>query len=107
VTGGPALHRDRRPDPARGERSFDLVDIVARTGKPADHPSATPERSQILALCEAPVTVADLASAAGLPLGVIRVLLDDLGGENLIEVRATAPRGRKLVRQVLDALHAL
>ena len=103
VTGGRT-----RP---RGERYFDLVDIVARTGKPADFLSAAPERSQILALCQAPVTVAELASATGLPLGVIRVLLDDLVGENLIEVLATAPRGRvtdtKLLRQVLDALHAL
>lgn len=103
VTGGRT-----RP---RGERYFDLVDLVARTGKPADHLSASPERSQILALCHAPVTVADLASAMGLPLGVVRVLLDDLVSENLIEVLATAPRGRvtdkRLLRQVLDALHAL
>ena len=103
VTGGRT-----RP---RGERYFDLVDVVARTGKPADHLSASPERSQILALCQAPVTVADLASAMGLPLGVVRVLLDDLVSENLIEVLATAPRGRvtdkRLLRQVLDALQAL
>jgi hypothetical protein len=103
VTGGRT-----RP---RGERYFDLVDLVARTGKPADHLSASPERSQILARCQAPVTVADLASAMGLPLGVVRVLLDDLVSENLIEVLATAPRGRvtdkRLLRQVLDALQAL
>ncbi len=103
VTGGRT-----RP---RGERYFDLVDMVARTGKPADSFAASPERSQILSLCRAPVTVADLASAMGLPLGVVRVLLDDLVGENLIEVRATAPRGRvtdrRLLRQVLDGLHAL
>jgi Protein of unknown function (DUF742) len=103
VTGGRT-----RP---RGERYFDLVDVVARTGKPADHLSASPEWGQILTLCHAPVTVADLASAMGLPLGVVRVLLDDLVSENLIEVRATAPRGRvtdsRLLRQVLDALHAL
>jgi hypothetical protein len=103
VTGGRT-----RP---RGERYFDLVDLVARTGKPADSLAASPERSQILGLCRAPVTVADLASAMGLPLGVVRVLLDDLVGENLIEVKATAPRGRvtdrQLLRQVLDGLHAL
>jgi hypothetical protein len=103
VTGGRT-----RP---RGERYFDLVDIVARTGRPADGFSSSPERGQILALCRAPVTVADLASAMALPLGVVRVLLDDLVGENLIEVRSTAPRGRvtdkQLLRQVLDGLHAL
>lgn len=103
VTGGRT-----RP---RGERHFDLVDVVARTAKPADDLSASPERRQILALCHAPTTVADLASAMGLPVGVVRVLLDDLVGEDLIEVQAAAPRGRvtdtRLLRQVLDALHAL
>jgi len=58
-----------------------------------------------------PVTVTDLASATGLPLGVVRVLLDDLAGENLVVVYTTAPRGRvtdrHLLRQVLDGLHAL
>jgi hypothetical protein len=103
VTGGRT-----RP---RGERYFDLVDVVARTGKPADSRSSSPEHLQILALCRDQVTVADLASAMGLPLGVVRVLLGDLAGENLIQVTSTAPRGRvtdrQLLRQVLDGLHAL
>ena len=57
------------------------------------------------------MTVADLASAIGLPLGVVRVLLDDLVDEGLLEVRIMAPRGRltdkRLLKQVLDGLHAL
>jgi hypothetical protein len=103
VTGGRT-----RP---RGERYFDLVDVVARTGKPADSRSPSPEHLQILALCRDQVTVADLASAMGLPLGVVRVLLGDLAGENLIQVTSAAPRGRvtdrQLLRQVLDGLYAL
>ncbi len=82
-----------------------------RTGKPADSRSSSPEHIQILNLCRGQVTVADLASVMGLPLGVVRVLLDDLVGENLIQVTTTAPRGRvtdrQLLRQVLDGLHAL
>ena len=103
VTGGRT-----RP---RGERYFDLVDVVARTGNPADRRSGRPERGQILALCRTPVTVADLASAIGLPLGVVRVLLDDLVHEELLEVRTSAARGRitdkHLLKQVLDGLRAL
>jgi DNA-binding IclR family transcriptional regulator len=57
------------------------------------------------------VAVAELASAVGLPMGVVHVLLDDLLRENLIEVKATAPRGRvtdmNLLRQVLNGLQAL
>ena len=103
VTGGRT-----RP---RGERYFDLIDVVARSGRPAETCSFSPERSRILDLCRAPVAVADLASAIGLPLGVVRVLLDDLVHEGLIEVRKAAPRGRmtdrRVLKQVLDGLHAL
>ena len=103
VTGGRT-----RP---RGERYFDLIDVVARSGRPAETFSFSPERSRILDLCRDPVAVADLASAIGLPLGVVRVLLDDLVHEGLIEVRKAAPRGRmtdlRVLKQVLDGLHAL
>lgn len=103
VTGGRT-----RP---RGERYFDLIDVVARSGKPAPAHSFTPERSLILDLCRNPVTVADLASAVGLPLGVVRILLDDLAHEELVEMRIAAPRGgvtdRNLLQQVLDGLQAL
>ncbi len=103
VTGG-------RTRPA-SQRYFDLIDIVARSGKVADTFSVSPERTRILDLCCHPTTVADLASAIDLPLGVVRVLLDDLHNEGLIEVKTMALRGqmtdKRLLMQILDALHAL
>ena len=104
VTGGRT-----RP---RGETYFDLIDVVARSSTPADaFAIASPERSRILDLCTNQVTVADLASATGLPLGVVRVLLADLVHEGLIRVTRAATRGRvtdrHLLRQVLDGLNAL
>jgi hypothetical protein len=103
VTGG-------RTQP-RGQWQFDLVDTVARTPDAADVTYSSPERSRILELCRVPVTVAELASAVGLPLGVVRVLLDDLLHENLVAVTAAAPRGRVtdmgLLRQVLNGLQSL
>src|SRR5580700_3746284 len=86
VTGG-------RTQP-RGQWQFDLVDTVARTPEAADVTYSSPERSRILELCRVPVTVAELAAAVGLPLGVVRVVLDDLLHENLVAVTAAAPRGR-------------
>jgi hypothetical protein len=90
---------------------FDLVDLIVRTPKAVDTAFVSPERSRILELCRYPVAVAELASAVGLPMGVVHVLLDDLLRENLIEVKATAPRGRvtdmNLLRQVLNGLQAL
>jgi predicted transcriptional regulator len=104
VTGGRTRPRD--------EAHFDLIDVVARTGMPPNAPSvASPERRRILQLCSNAVTVADLASAIGLPLGVVRVLLADLVHEGLIEVARPATRGpmkdQHLLRQVLDGLNAL
>ena len=101
VTGG-------RTQP-RGSWTFDLVDTVLRTPKDAIYQS--PERSAILELCRVPVTVAELAAAVGLPLGVVRVVLCDLLTENLIEVTAAAPRGRVtdlgLLHKVLNGLQRL
>ena len=104
VTGGRT-----RP---RGETYFDLIDVVARSSTPADDFVAfSPERTRILDLCRNEVTVADLASAIGLPVGVVRVLLADLVHEGLIRVARPATRGRMtdrhLLRQVLDGLNAL
>jgi hypothetical protein len=95
----------------RGQWKLDLVDSVARTPNSAGATYSSPERSRILELCRVPVTVAELASAVGLPLGVVRVVLDDLLRENLVAVTAAAPRGRVtdagLLRQVLNGLRGL
>jgi Protein of unknown function (DUF742) len=104
VTGGRT-----RP---RGEAHFDLIDVVARSSTPAEASLvSSPERSRILDLCRNPVTVADLASVIGLPVGVVRVLLADLVHEGLIRVARPATRGRvtdrHLLKQVLDGLNAL
>jgi hypothetical protein len=97
-----------RPEQAR---SFDLVDMVACTAWAADIRSSSPERTQILGLCQRPIAVAELAAAVELPLGVVRVLLDDFAREGLIEVRAAAPKGvvtdKQLLRRVLEGLRAL
>jgi hypothetical protein len=103
VTGGRT-----RP---RGEWKFDLVDMVARTAHAMDTTYFTPERSDILQLCSLPISVAELSAAIGLPLGVVRVLLDDMLYENLIEVRVVAQRGivtdMTLLSKVLSGLRAL
>jgi hypothetical protein len=103
VTGG----RTRQ----RGTRYFDLVDIVVRSGTPADTTPVSPERGRILDLCRVPVSVAEVSAIIGLPLGVVRVLLDDLLCENLIEIMEAAPRGKvtdpALLTKVLQGLRAL
>ena len=104
VTGGRT-----RP---RGTRYFDLVDLIVRGSRSPQTPSFSPERTQILDLCRVPVSVAELSAIIGLPLGVVRVLLDDLLHENLIRVVESAPReamvtDRRLLNRVLEGLRAL
>jgi len=101
VTGGRT-----RP---RGERQFDLIDIVVATGAvPGGAFSPGPEHRHILGLCQRPTVVADLTAAVGLHLGLVRVLLGDLLYEDLISVSKQAQRtDMRLLQRVLDHLKAL
>jgi hypothetical protein len=101
VTGGRT-----RP---RGERQFDLIDIVVATGaEPGEAFSPGPEHSHILSLCQRPTVVAELTAAVGLPLGLVRVLLADLLYEDQISLSRQAQRtDRRLLQRVLDSLKAL
>jgi hypothetical protein len=93
------------------ELRFDLIDVVGWTGKQVDPMSVSYEGRQILELCQRPITVADLASALSLPLGVVRVLLGDLVHDNLVDIRVHAPTGRvtdqRLLARVLAGIRAL
>jgi hypothetical protein len=104
VTGG-------RTRPS-GTTHFDLIDVVVSADPwSAGTFLAGPEHRRILHLCRRPVTVADLASDIGRPLGVVRVLLGDLAHEGMIKLLRPTRRGpvtdERLLRQVLDGLHAL
>ena len=104
VTGG-------RTEPADGE-VLDLIAIVVASGKTASDAAAlSPEHRKILSLCQAPATVADLASDTALPLGVVRVLLADLIVRGQITVLPNQPIGEmpraELLREVLHGLRAL
>jgi hypothetical protein len=48
------------------------------------------EYQDVLALCEAPRSVAEVASLLAIPLGVAKVLLGDMAERGLLDVHATA-----------------
>jgi hypothetical protein len=94
-------------------RVLDLIAIVVAQdaglwGGTAD---LIPEESLMLGLCQRPVTVTDVASSSGLPLGVVRILLADL----IRQGRVTVLRSRRpgdvpnpeLLKEVLHGLRAL
>jgi hypothetical protein len=106
LTGG-------RTEPATGVL-LDLIAIVVavHTGvRTDDLATLSPEHRKILALCGQPVTVADIASDTGLPLGVVRVLLADLLVQGRLTVMRQQHAGERpsadLLQEVLHGLRAL
>ena len=75
-----------------------------------DRDAGLPAGPQHPGLCQKPITVADLASETGLPLGVVRVLLGDLREQGLItlvETRTGQLPGESVMRSLLEGLRAL
>ena len=105
VTGG-------RTESVDGQ-ALDLIALIVATGrrvKDDENTVLTPEHRAILRLCERPITVADLASDTGLPVGVVRVLLADLMAQSAVSVvrrRAGQPAGNDVLQEILNGLRAL
>jgi hypothetical protein len=108
LTGG-------RTDPA-GNTVLDLIAVIAASGPtlgPAELAKLGPEHRKLLGLCQAPVTVADVAADIALPLGVVRVLLADLIQQGKITVLPRRPARPQtstdldVLKEVLDGLRAL
>jgi hypothetical protein len=97
--------RTRPPGKAAG-----LIEVVVSAGRhSAQARGLGPEHRLLLGLCGAPIALADLASEADLPLGVVRVLVGDLQERSLVTVAASSGAGQdeKVLRSVLDGLRAL
>jgi Protein of unknown function (DUF742) len=79
--------------------------------------SATPrlalERKKIVALCNAPISVAEISAHLKIPLGVARVLVGDMAEQGLLasyqpQHAKTGERpDLKLLERVLDGIQAL
>jgi hypothetical protein len=101
LTGG-------RTQPVTGA-ILDLIAVVVAAGRAdGDDLSLSPEHHRILGLCRGPTTVADVASAVSLPVGVVRVLLADLIPQGQIKVMAQQrAAGQPSAGQLKEVLHAL
>ncbi|HEX2314803.1 MAG TPA: DUF742 domain-containing protein [Thermomonospora sp.] len=103
-----ALTRGRTRTP--GVR-LDLITMLIVTGRSArERARLSAEQRRILELCRGPITLADLTSQLGLPLGVVQVLAADLYEQGLVEELRSAPLTERpspdLLRRVLDDLRA-
>lgn len=92
---------------------LDLIAVVVAAGRGdgADDLGLSPEHRRILGLCRLPATVADVASAIALPVGVVRVLLADLILQGRIRVMTQRQAGDHpspdLLKEVLHGLRSL
>lgn len=94
-----------------GDR-LDLIAIISAVrGARPDPPGLDPEHLSLLRLARLPTPVADLAAGLDLPVGVVRVLLDDLRERSLISVLNPIPPARlpdvRILQEVVDGLRRL
>jgi Protein of unknown function (DUF742) len=90
---------------------LDVISMVCsvRTSVP-DALDLEPEHLALLRQCADPMSVADLASALDLPLGVIRILLADLRDREFVRIDRPRPERLtdiRLLREVADGLRRL
>ncbi|GLW08817.1 hypothetical protein Misp01_39470 [Microtetraspora sp. NBRC 13810] len=89
---------------------FDLIAVVTAVSG-GDTGKLTPEQRHVLATCQAPTSVAEVAADTGLPVAVVRVLLGDLRARGLVTVRPPATIAKLpqegILREVLAGLKAL
>lgn len=90
---------------------LDVISMVYSLRRSVPDPAGPePEHLAVIRLCRNPASVADLASALDLPLGVIRILLADLRDRGLVGIRRPRPERLtdiRLLRQVADGLRRL
>jgi len=98
-----------------GQHRLDLIAVVVaqtHTDDPGEDQSLSPEHENIVELCrDAPQSVAELAAELDLPVGVVRVLIGDLVGEELVHVSRPVPPAElvdeSILRDVINGLRAL
>ncbi|MFI1355572.1 DUF742 domain-containing protein [Streptomyces sp. NPDC020898] len=93
-----------------GDRaSLDLVTLIVACAEPP--PSAPPEQSALLRLCQAPLSVAELSAYLSLPFSVVTVLLTELLTAELVQARdpliSQSLADRSLLEAVMHGLQKL
>lgn len=98
MTGG-------RTRPVRG--GLDLISlVVARPAPPGAAPPTSPEQRRILAWCQRPLSVAEIAAGMNLPVGTVRVLIGDLLQAGLVETQEPPLLGDLPSESLLEAVLA-
>jgi len=92
-----------------GER-IDLIDMVRGVQVVGLNLRLTPEQARVLASCQIPLALVELAADLGLAIGVVRILVSDLRERGLVTIHRARPAGVSdltILRQVADGLRRL
>jgi hypothetical protein len=96
ITGG-------RAEPLQAD--LRLETLVVAVGVPDE--TLTFERRHIVAVCEQPTTVAEVASRVGVPLGVAKVLVSDLVVAGQLDCRQPVELPLQMLERIRDHVRAL
>ncbi len=98
----------------RTKAAGEVLDVISMVSslrrRVPDSPDLEPEHLALLRQCTEAMSVAELASALDLPLGVIRILLADLRDRELIRIARPHPErltNIRLLQEVADGLRRL
>jgi hypothetical protein len=90
---------------------LDLVTLVVALRTHVSLAGSEPEHEQILRLCQYPLSVAEVAAKASLPLAVVKVLLSDLIEYDYLIFRPPLSYSKKndpgMLRAVLDGIRRI
>ncbi|NJP32471.1 DUF742 domain-containing protein [Micromonospora thermarum] len=78
---------------AAARNRYNVISLVMATTRvaPSLEVGIGPEHVHIVNLCQRPLALAEVAAHLSLPLGTVRVLLDDLLARRLVRVTEPAP----------------
>jgi hypothetical protein len=94
----------------RPSAQFEIETLISATARAEEvmH-TLRSEHQSVARLCRSATSVAEIAALLSLPLGVVRVLLDDMAGLGLVNVHSNKPGEPdiELLRRVLRGLSKL
>ncbi|MCK7621539.1 DUF742 domain-containing protein [Streptomyces sp. RS10V-4] len=85
------------------DSAFSLLTLVTVAQDPPRTKPLDPEKLRLLELCAGGfLSIAEIAGHAGLPVGVVKILVFDLTEEGHLYVRAPIPSAQLVDRQILE-----
>jgi nucleoside-diphosphate-sugar epimerase len=83
------------------------VETLVHAAPAALHAPLKFEQRRIVELCQAPQSIAEIATAIGNPLGVARVLVADLIAANVITVHESADITIEMLERIIERVRVL